>query len=419
MAVDFSLLPPEQPEPDDPPSLFVWTVVFFALALAGVFATLLLWSKNLPTDTWKFRTTLILFPVGIPALLVLRLHSRYEGRKESVEMGNEAAGQFNNRVFDAAAIPLALIAGAYRFSATQKENTVEAIRTGSLKLDTKDPIARDGEQVKARWLVVPGVPLRSGSKRDDRERHCKVATWLFDELLDELASQIQTLHPQLDLVVHLLISNRLTFQENEVLWNASWQKHSLRHASRVDATKDFSDFNSLDRWLDQVIEGQGRQVRLIVAVQLHPLLSSSPPAGAAEAGVALLLMPDALAGQHDVTRTARLYRPVRAAFAKSNDALSNALKWAGVVAAEIPSGWQTGLDATQAGALREPAVRLGLTARPSDLDQSVGYAGVAAPWLAVACAAESLTGDVRNQIILARHAESVDCAVLSAPREPA
>ncbi|MGF6639954.1 MULTISPECIES: hypothetical protein [Paraburkholderia] len=40
MPVDFSKLPPKQPVPDNPPSRWLWTVVFFVIVIAGIFAVL-------------------------------------------------------------------------------------------------------------------------------------------------------------------------------------------------------------------------------------------------------------------------------------------------------------------------------------------------------------------------------------------
>ncbi len=172
------------------------------------------------------------------------------------------------------------------------------------------------------------------------------------------------------------------------------------------------DAEAIDVWLDHVSEGRRLEARLIVAIQLRRLLSAMPPAGGAEAGVALLLLPDVMASQYEVVRMANLHRPVRGPFDQSNNALLHALMWADVAAADISGGWQTALNAAQAGQLREPAVGLGMKTRATDLDQTVGNAGVAAPWLAIACAARSLSSDTQSQIIFAGSRESVDCAVL-------
>lgn len=412
MAVDFSLLPPEEAVSERPPSRLAWTVAFFLMVLVGVFAVLFFWPKDMPTHTWNFWASLVLFPVGIPVWIVLRRYSVYESRKLDTALHNEAVQAFNESVFRAASIPLSVIAAAHRFSADREQNATEAVRQGSVALRTQAPIARDGEPVKARWLVVPGMKVTSGTMEDDRNRRRHVMTWLFGELLDQLSSRIQALPVRVPLRVRICTSNGLTHEENEALWQACWHARSLRKAELVPATESPADLMMIDSWLDEILGGEKLHVMLIVAAQLHPLLAGTPPPGTAEAGTALLLAPETLAFKHGMQRIAHLHRPVQALLDLPGDALCHAMQWAGVPAQQIAGGWQTGLDATQTGVLREPSKQLGLTARPTDLDQTVGYAGAAAPWLAAACAASSLSGSSDAQIVLAGQETHLHCAIL-------
>ncbi|MGO4811043.1 hypothetical protein AB4156_15880 [Cupriavidus sp. 2MCAB6] len=411
MAVDFSLLPKEEPEPGNSPSRPVWAIVFLVMVLACAFVILLSWPKHLPTHTWRFWATLILFPVGIPASILLFRYSYHEGHRLDVLMRNEVIRRYNECVFALAARPLALLGAAHRFSSDQSENATGAIRAGTVRLETQKPIARDGAPTKARWLVVPGVPLDPGGKEADDRRHCKVTRWLYSELLDDLANRIQSLPSRVDLSVCLWVSGGLLRKDYVALWQECWRKRQLRDMRLAEETEP-AGLDVLDSWLDQAAGGEGREARLIVAIQLYPVLSKTPPVGATEAGAALLLMPGEQAGRLHVVSEATLHRPVRGPFDQSDGALSHAVKWGDVTAADIPGGWQTGLDATQAGVLREAAMRLGLTVRPTDLDQTVGHAGAAAPWLAIACAAGSLSGDVQSQIVFAGQPDGVDSAVV-------
>jgi hypothetical protein len=118
-----------------------------------------------------------------------------------------------------------------------------------------------------------------------------------------------------------------------------------------------------------------------------------------------------LAAQHKLPRVAHLHRPVQSPLGQPNDALSHALRWAGIDGAHITASWQTGLDVTQAGALIEPSKKLGLTACTTDLDQTVGYAGTAAPWLALACAASSLSEE-KQQMVLVGQDQHIQCTVM-------
>lgn len=412
MAVDFSQLPSEASEHLDPPSRLVWVVAFLLMVLMGTFAVLFFWPKDMPTQTWKFWVTLVLFPVGIPTWIVLRRYSVYAGRQLDADLHNEAVQAFNQRVFEAASVPLALIAAAYRFTAKPDANNAASILQGLVALESQPSIAERGDVLKARWLTIPGMPLAPGRREDDLRRQQQVTTWLFDQLLDDLAAGIRALPARVPLVIQLAIANELTHEENQHLWLSGWRARSLRHADIAPPEEGAADFMWLDRWMDDVIQGTNRHATLFVAVQLHPLLVNSPPAGAAEAGVALLWLPDALARPGAMRRVADLHRPVRAAIKQPDDALAHALQWGHVSAQSISQGWLTCLDATQASALRTPAHALGLDPHLTDLDQTVGNAGAAAPWLALACAASTLTAEVAEQIVLVGQGDHVDGAVV-------
>ncbi|SAL70848.1 hypothetical protein AWB71_04317 [Caballeronia peredens] len=414
MTVDFSLLPSETPEPDKPPSRLVWAVVFLVLVLIGIFIVLFAWPKGRSTQTSDFWGAVILFPVGIPALIVLLRFQHYFAQKLDVQLNNKAVRQYNDRVFSAASMPLAVLGASYRFSAIRAENDIASVQTGGLRLTVRELFARDSEPEKVRWLDVPNVKLRSGTEEDDRKRQIEVTRWLFAEMIAELAGAIRTLPAQVVLKVNLLISGLLTSKQNEALWRECWGGFGLRPALVGEPAAQSGNLQMIDAWLDRIVRGDELEVKLIVSVQLHPLMNGSPPKGTAEAGVALLLMPDALAIQHGSARIANLHRPVRGTFEQSNEALAHALKWGSSTSASISGGWQTGLALAQSGVLRASTLKAGLEVQAIDLDPRIGYAGVAAPWLATACAVRSLTADLPRQIVFAGQVEGVDCAVLRA-----
>jgi hypothetical protein len=387
------------------------------MVLAGVFLLLFFWPQGMPTRTYKFWACIVLFPVGIPAWIVLRRYSVYEGRKLDVAMSNEAVRAFNARVFGAASVPLVLLGAAHRFSSDPKENAAEHIRSGNLALKTQDPVAKTGDPVKARWLTIPGMPDKPGSLEDDRRRRRQVTAWLFGELLDELMSRIRALPSRVPLKICLSASNGLTPEENEHLWHECWFARALRPADFMRETQFPPNLMMLDAWLDGTLANAHLHAMLLITVQLHPLLARTPPSGATEAASSLLLVPSLLAEQYQMPRIADLHRPVQGLVDQPGDALSNASRWAGVEPAQIMSSWQTGLDAVATGSLREAAVKLNLTARTTDLDQTAGHAGIAAPWLALSCAASLLTGEISEQIIIFGRENDVHCAVMKRPTD--
>ncbi|MFT4439180.1 hypothetical protein ACMX25_38275 [Caballeronia sp. 15715] len=411
MAVDHQQLPKEEPESATPPSRLVWTIVFVVLLAAGGAATALIWPKYIPTNDWRFWATLVVLPSALASFIVSRRLSAYEASNLDIQARNEVVRAYNQRVFDAAGEPFAVLAAAYRFSFDRKENALDGVRDRSTKLVSQAAIAQDAPPVHARWLLLPSIKLAPGSPASDKRRHIEVAKWLFGELLDELAQAIKALPQGISLDVHFAMSSLLSIEERDSLWNDKWEELGLRHADI--ATKE-SDVNlmTLDRWLDQTIEAPENKARLVVAVQLHVLQSKSPPPGSAEAAVALLVLPEGAAARHAMISTANLHRPASGGFLQAKEAICPALKWARVAAPEVKSVWETGFDDTQWGQVISAAGFLGLPNNAIKVDQSIGFAGVAAPWLAVAYAAKSLSDKEQRQMVFAGSEHAFDCAVL-------
>lgn len=356
---------------------------------------------------------MLIFPFGIPGFLVLRRFSNFEARKLDAELSNRAARALVERVSNAASIPLALVGAAYRYSADEKENAIQTVQQGSAMLKTQVPYALAAQPVKARWLVAPKMRKKAGSQEEDLARRHQVTSWLFDELTSELAQPIRALPANVPLTIQLRVQNGHTHEQSKKLLEERWRAKLDRSMVVAPEAESPADFDSVDAWMDQLLKGEGMRATLLVAVQLHPLLAEeTQPEGTSEAGTALLLIPDALAAQHKVSRIANLHRPVRGAVADVSEPLSTALRWASVSADQIKGTWQTGLDMLQTGKLREPTVKMGLAAKVIDLDQTIGHTGVAAPWLSIACATASLTDEAAEQLIVVSQDNHIDSAVL-------
>ncbi|MDP9157444.1 MAG: hypothetical protein M3O74_24735 [Pseudomonadota bacterium] len=411
MSVDHQQLPREEPEPATPPSKLVWGIVFIALLAAGGAATVLLWPKHMPTSDWRFWTTVIVVPAALASFVVLRRFSAYEAAKLDVQARNEVVSAYNQCIVEAASKPFAVLAAAYRFSCERKENALDKVHDRSMKLVSQVGIAADAPPVQARWLIVPSVKLAAGSLAADKKRHFEAVKWLFGELLGELVPAIKAMPQMNSLDIHFVISSLLSTEERNGLWNDKWGKLDLGRADI--AIDDFCvDLMALDRWLDRTIETDDSKARLIIAIQLNFLQSTSPSPGSAEAAVALLLLPKAEATRHALVSAADLHRPVRGGFEQANEALGPALKWGESVAPDIKGIWETGLDATQWGQVVSEGGLLGLPNNAIKIDQSIGFAGVAAPWLAVSVAARSLSDTAPKQMVFAGSENTFDCAVI-------
>ena len=209
MAVDFTLLPEETPAYNRAPSRRSVIVVFLVMVLAGATALLVLWPAQQSTQTWKFWVSLALFPIGIPAVLVMRWQSLHAGRRLDTEVHNDLVRQYRERVNGVAARPLALLGAAYRFSSDPEENAVESLRTGRIRLVTRQPVASAGDPVKARWLSLPDVESVPGDQAADCGRQQALTRWLYEALIDEMTEHIRLIPAKVDLVVHLCAAGGL------------------------------------------------------------------------------------------------------------------------------------------------------------------------------------------------------------------
>ncbi|WP_041680315.1 hypothetical protein [Cupriavidus necator] len=411
MAVDFSLLPTENTEAVARPSRILWAIVHLATASVLALGILRFWPAQLPTNTFKFWVTLIIFPLGIPLFVVLRRYSYFEGRKLDAEMQREAAHEYNEAVFAAASRPLILLGSAFRFSAERRENASSAVRSGSVNLTTRDALASDSDPVKARWIEVPGGKL--DSEMDDSARQVAVTRWLYSELLADMAKAIRALPSRSGIEVSLWLSGELDREAYVALWQECWTERRLPSSMQIADEDTPSGIGIMDDWLDRIVAEEATQVtRLVVAIQLHPVIGNSPPTGTCEAGTALLLASDVLVRKHALTACASLHRPVWGDVDAPEAMLANALKWADVTAEKIPSGWKSGLSVDQSSKLHEAARQLGLEATPTDIDQTIGYAGVASPWLALACAVDALSEQTPCQIIVTAEQRTMLTAVV-------
>ena len=389
--------------------------MFAVITLGGVATVLLMWPADMPTKTPQFWITLIGFPVGLAALAVLRLYAMHEGRVLDALAHNEVCQQYRTQVFEYASQPLALIDTAYCISgdAQQNREAIAAMANGALELKLNTPPIPRAQAVKARWLEMPDVRLNTAPAANDRQRQHATLGWLFAQLLQGLNTSLQALPARVPLSVQLNVACALPAETVIALWQTVWDAQALR-AVDVDHVVAAPDLMTLDYWLDHALQAEYQEARLIVTVQLHALLDTPPSAGAAEAGVAVLLMPEALAYQHRIAANHYLHRPERARHQEAGENLAHALQWARLEGKSLVQIWCTGLDQGQYGQWSAPASQLDVDAKDVLLDSSVGDTGIAAPWLALACA-HAAAIDGRARLLLCAQEHTVDCAVLRGP----
>ncbi|BCU59729.1 hypothetical protein KLVA_18880 [Klebsiella variicola] len=154
----------------------------------------------------------------------------------------------------------------------------------------------------------------------------------------------------------------------------------------------------IDHWLDQPMTEPS--LMLIVALQVAP----KQVEGTAETVVSLLLASPQFAA--DLMPLARLHRPEQVkgiSHEAFHYAFARAFDWAALPAEAVPAGWLVGIKmnyhqpiATGLIALSSP-INIGRDFY--NLDSSLGYPGVAAPWVAIAGAIVRC-GDDKSQLIV-------------------
>jgi hypothetical protein len=399
MAIDFTMLPPEEPVPDNPPSSLFWTVVFFLIGIVGVFAALLLWPKEEPTRTPWFWTCVMAYPFGLAAFVVLRRYSVYEGRRLDAIAWNQARADYLKEVFDGASRPLAVLAVTCRFSSEARDDDFDKLMDGAVKLEPRIPPKPDSPPVNARWIEKPDADESGVRFEHDDERRRYMLQWAFSAVTSAVAETVRLLPSELRLKVQLVLPGIENTDEAQALWNRQWAQSEFRPAqARVLAEPP--DLMYVDAWLDRVNQRLDEEARLIVCVSLNEIIQALPPDGSAETVVAMLLAPEGVCQSFNLVPLAMLHRPNGTEACSIDEALARALQWGRVEGVGIKRIWQGGLDLSARNAATKALVKAGIGAKVANIDYMVGHAGAAAPWLAVAYAASAAVQNGAPQLVV-------------------
>lgn len=402
MPIDLARLAPRQILPTDRPSKLVWAVASLLIALGAMIFALALWPKDMPTKTLWFWVCIVIFPTSLPSFIVLRRFSIYESRVLETHAWNSVCEQYEAKVFERASEPVAVLASAHCFSADETENSLVRVAEGALGLGSQASIALPGS-IRARWLAPASVNLFKGPQEADATRQAEVLGWIFKKLIAGLADSTATLPRNNGLLIQLSVSPIQKDLDIEDLWCRAWRAHVLPDAVTLVHVEAITPM-ILDEWLDEPDSNEDSAARLIVAVQMHNVLSDNPPSGSAEVGIALLLARKKAVVHGGLHPVALLHRPVCASDATFASGLSSALRFARALATDIHSLWQTGFDGGASTRLLCSVKDFGihLPSDPQgqhDIDQTVGFGGAAAGWLALICAAEAARTSEAPQLV--------------------
>ncbi|MEE4410270.1 MULTISPECIES: hypothetical protein [unclassified Serratia (in: enterobacteria)] len=218
-----------------------------------------------------------------------------------------------------------------------------------------------------------------------------VTSRLFSELIADLP--VGQFPENTSLVVILDISTSLSFPAVRDIWQEVWRESGLTCAV------EYVDSNGpgvVNDWLDHRIKDEA--MLLIVGLQLDPVVSNNT----AEAAVALLF--GNRLTQEALEPVALLHRPDAAPTGELNEGMNMAAYNVPLKKNIVKNLWLAGLTGEQRAEVI--ACQNAHPAQPVEdeavisLDMSMGHAGAAAPWLAIAAATEIARQTQSPQMII-------------------
>lgn len=248
--------------------------------------------------------------------------------------------------------------------------------------------------------ALKAQPSRAGEMA---VRHCRlggatgkpleVLQHALTQVLADLAPTLLPLPEQTPLAVLLTFDGALPEPELQDAWRQAWSACGI-HQTAVMVTG--SGLDAVDQWLDQ--RPTDHALRLVVALRIAP----QPLEDSAEVAVGLLLGNRPL--PTNLAPLARLHRPERAARPEPvSRAARQALDWASLSVPAVVQVWRAGLDTACDPVFTTVLSDLAMLAEHKDslcdLDAQLGHAGEAAPWLAIAAAAQNIAQGAGPQFI--------------------
>lgn len=405
MPIDFARVPPRLVIPRQPqPSRLIWAVLFIAVMGLGGALAVFLWPTGRSTSTAWFWFCV----VGYPALawgFLLCCHLAYSYAKRSGAIAhNVICAREEVKCHERASWPLLVLGHAWCFSADDKENSVEELVAGNVRMVPRASRAMPGVDVNARWLEIPGKSFHAGNELTEHARHRVVCDWLVAQLLGRVSAGLTALPART--VLHVSLALQSATDPSQVRTRLQEVLRATAPMLRVEINvgKDQLSLFETDAWHDRLGPSDAL---LLVSINLRHAVSERLQDGVAEAGVALLLAHPEIARSPSTDATVlHLHRPAVGPAAHIGETLKLALRWGRTESKHPTTVWNSGLA--------EELLRVVKSSFPADaqthwidLETTVGNCAGAGAWLATALALEHATRVGEPQLVVTQDGDDL------------
>lgn len=257
-----------------------------------------------------------------------------------------------------------------------------------------DAILKGASALKAQSSRMTGATVRHsrlpGDLNEDTER---ALLNVLKQVLSDLQPTIGDLADDVQIALVVGIESPLRKDRLAEVWKLAWAESGIHQPLQL------SGLDVVDHWLDR--RSEDRAVLLVIAVVIAPQV----PLGTAESAVGLLLSNSR--AHPALPAVATLHRPEQSRDDTSTAllrAVRQCLDWAPIEVASVEHIWRAGIEQKHQPAVTAVLGEAELSVRKDkqvhNLDALLGNPGTAAPWLAIALAAQTAQRSAGAQLIL-------------------
>ncbi|MCW8278236.1 hypothetical protein IMF27_23875 [Pseudomonas sp. PCH199] len=275
-----------------------------------------------------------------------------------------------------------------------------------------DALLSATQVLKAQPDPVGEAPLRhtrlhGGAEEEPEDVLLRVLT----QVLTDLGQTLTQVPDDRPLALLLEVDSGLPDGLLSRVWQLAWQESGIRQST---VAVDGCGLAAVDHWLDQRINDQA--LLLVLAVRFAP----PEPEGSTEVAVGLLL--GNRLTQTTLAPIAYLHRPEPERKPTGADLLyaaRQALDWVPLEGQSIEQVWRVCMGAQRTVAMASVLLEIPIPVEPPrgvcNLDALLGDPGKAAPWLAIAAAAQTIERGAGPQFIFSGDDEAAGlwCTVLT------